>query len=238
MTTTPAIGRCDAERWRVRFLAAHSTAFTLVEIVIVLTVIGILAGIALPTIDSVVREREAREPVAELVRLARTVRQRAIRDQVPYQIAFDGQGFHAARFFNPYGEAEEFAQVLRDMEALEQRRKLIEASQDRIGALADFSLGENSGSPQSQTVSAGVDDEASSIYYETYEMPEGTNYELLFWGQTEWTPMQSGRFERWVFQPSGMCMPIKIRVSSEGAFFEVEFHPLTGDVKSERGWVE
>jgi len=238
MKTTLATGRCDGERLRVGFSMDRQAAFTLVEVVIVLTVVGILAGIAVPTINGVVREREAREPVAELVRLARTVRQRAIREQVPYQIAFDGQGFHAARFFNPYGEAEEFAQVLRDMEALEQRRKLIEASQDRIGALADFDEAENFDNFQSQPTSGGAVEDGSSIYYETYEMPEGTDYELLFWGQTEWMPMQSGRFERWVFQPSGMCKPIKIRVSSEGAFFEVEFHPLTGDVKSERGWVE
>jgi len=237
MTTISAIGKHNGGRFSARFLTARSTAFTLVEVVIVLTVVGILAGIAVPTINGVVREREAREPVAELVRLARTVRQRAIEDQVPYQIAFDGEGFHAARFFNPYGEAEEFAQVLRDMEELEQRRKLIEASQDRIGALADFAVEEDFGGLALPS-SGGMDDSASEIYYETYAMPEGAEYELLFWGQTEWVPMQSGRFERWVFQPSGMCKPIKIRVSSEGAFFEVEFHPLTGDVKSERGWVE
>ena len=237
MTPISAIGKRDDGRWRARFLTASSAAFTLVEVVIVLTVVGILAGIAVPTINGVVREREAREPVAELVRLARTVRQRAIEDQVPYQIAFDGDGFHAARFFNPYGEAEEFTQVLRDMEELEQRRKLVEASQARIGALADYETVENSDGSGAQSLDR-EDTEASSIYYETYTLPEGTEYELLFWGQTEWVPMQSGRFERWVFQPSGMCKPIKIRVSSEGAFFEVEFHPLTGDVKSERGWVE
>ena len=210
--------------------SAPVSAFTLVEIVIVLTVVGILTGIAVPTINGIVREREARQPVSELLRLARGVRQRAIEEQVPYQIAFDANGFHAARFFNPYGESEEFAQVLREMEELEGRRKIVEASQDRLGELGATL---NGAAPQT------VDDEKeSSIYYETYQLPEGVDYELLFWGQTEWTPMQSGRFERWVFQPSGMCMPMKIRVSSEGAFFEVEFHPLTADVKSERGWVE
>jgi len=35
-----------------------------------------------------------------------------------------------------------------------------------------------------------------------------------------------------------MCEPIRFRVEAEKSFFEVEFHPLTADVKSERSWVE
>jgi prepilin-type N-terminal cleavage/methylation domain-containing protein len=208
-----------------RHRGRRAAAFTLVEVVIVLTVVGVLAGISVPSINGVIREREARQPVSELLNLAREVRQRAIEDQVPYQIAFDGQGFHAARFFNPYGGSEEFAQVLRDMEELDGRRKLIEASRDRMG-----DLGMNAADADSQQ------DEA--IFYKTYELPQGVDYELLFWGQSEWISMQSGQFERWVFQSSGMCTPLKIRVRSENAFFEVEFHPLTAGVKSEQGWVQ
>lgn len=220
--------------------------FTIVEVVIVLTVIGLLAGIAIPTIDGVLREREARQPVSELLRLARSVRQRAIEEQVPYQIAFDGAGFHAARFYNPYGQGEEFVQVVQDMQEMERRRELVEASRERMGVMSEpgfFGPGEMSmpggaiiqGQPPLLDAQTGAQ---SSIYYEHYELPEGVDYELLFWGRSEWTPMQSGRFERWVFQPSGICLPLKIRVNAADAFFEVEFHPLTADVKAESGWVE
>lgn len=210
--------------------------FTLVEVVIVLTVVGILTGIAVPTITGVIKQREARQPVSELLRLARSVRQRAIDEEVPYQVAFDSTGFHAARFYSPYGESEEFAQVLQEMEELEQRRKMVEASRDRFGDLEQLA-GVGPGGANA-SAAAEASEETSNIFYETYELPDGVDYELLFWGQSEWVPMQPGRFERWVFQPSGMSQPLKIRVSMENAFFEVEFHPLTGDVKNERGWVE
>ena len=241
---TSAIGASSGRR--DERLHTENFGFTIVEVVIVLTIVGLLAGIAIPTIEGVLREREARQPVSELLRLARSVRQRAIEEQVPYQIAFDGTGFHAARFFNPYGEAEEFAEVVREMEEMERRREMIEASQDRIGVMSEpsfFGPGGDSTSTvmqgQAPSVSgSGLSNDQSSIYYENYELPDGVDYELLFWGRSEWTPMQSGRFERWVFQPSGICLPLKVRVSADSAFFEVEFHPLTADIKSENGWVE
>ncbi len=229
---------------RAGFRHGSHFGFTIVEVVIVLTVVGLLAGIAIPTVDGVLREREARQPVSELLRLARSVRQRAIEEQVPYQIAFDDTGFHAARFYNPYGEGEEFLQVVQAMQEMERRREMIEATQERMGVMSEPGfLGQGdtlSGSVlQGQPPLPGAESaEQSSIYYEHYELPQGVDYELLFWGRSEWTPMQSGRFERWVFQPSGICLPLKIRVSADDAFFEVEFHPLTADVKSESGWVE
>ena len=240
-SATGSSGRLAARR-RI----AGSFGITIVEIVIVLTIIGLIAGTAVPTIEGVLREREAREPVSELLRLARSVRQRAIEEQVPYQIAFDGSGFHAARFFNPYGEGEEFTEVVREMEEMERRREMIEASQDRIGVMSEPGFFGPGGDPTATFLPGqapggngnSLSDDQSTIYYENYELPDGVDYELLFWGRSEWTPMQSGRFERWVFQPSGICLPLKIRVNREGAFFEVEFHPLTADVKSENGWVE
>ena len=89
-------------------------AFTLVEIVIAITIVAILVGMAIPTMRGLEDEKVAREPVSELLRLARTVRARAMAEQQPYQIAFDHRGFHAARYFNPYGESEEFDELVRE----------------------------------------------------------------------------------------------------------------------------
>ena len=50
--------------------------------------------------------------------------------------------------------------------------------------------------------------------------------------------MTGGEFRRWIFQPSGMCEPLKVRMEADAAFFEIEFHPLTADIVRERSWVE
>ena len=52
----------------------QASGFTLVELVIAITVLAILGGLAVPAIDSVQRERLAREPVNQLYLLAREVR--------------------------------------------------------------------------------------------------------------------------------------------------------------------
>ncbi|MCB1229174.1 MAG: prepilin-type N-terminal cleavage/methylation domain-containing protein [Verrucomicrobiae bacterium] len=211
--------------------ARRSRAFTLVEIVIALTIIGILAGVTIPTVNTIEKERAARAPVSELARMVRTVRARAMAEQVPYQIAFDERGFHAARFFNPYGESEEFDQLVRDIEVIEQQQEIIDASRER-------GIDLNEGREPTAADRALATAREGLKYHESYELPDGVRYSLLFWGETDWIDMQSGLFRRWVFQPTGMCQPLKIRVESDNAFFEVDFHPLTGDVKSERSWVE
>lgn len=206
-------------------------AFTLVEIIIALTIIAILAGISIPTIQSIERERAARAPVSELARMARTARARAMAEQQPYQIAFDQRGFHTARFFNPYGKSEEFDELVREIALIEQRQEIIDASKER-------GIDPNEGREPTAQDRANEAVREGLRYHETYELPDGVRYSLLFWGETDWIDMQSGEFRRWVFQPSGMCQPLRIKVESDHSFFEVDFHPLTGDVKSEKSWVE
>ncbi len=217
--------------WRTSGARRGWRAFTLVEIVIALTILGILAGTAIPTMRTIEREREARAPVTELLRLTRTVRDRAMAEQVPYQIAFDQRGFHAARFYHPYGKSEEFDELVREIALIEERQEMIDASRAR-------GIDPNEGREPTAADRAMETAREGLKYHESYELPDGVTYSLLFWGETDWIDMESGLFKRWVFQPSGMCQPMKIRVESDNAFFEVDFHPLTGDVKSERSWVE
>lgn len=212
--------------------ALPPAGFTLVEMVVALTILGILAGITIPTVQNIEREREARAPVSELARLARNVRGRAMREQQPYQIAFDARGFHAARFYNPYGKSEEFDQLVQEIAVIEQQQEIIEASKAR-------GMDQNEGIVPTAQQRADEALREGLRYHESFELPDGVRYSLLFWGETDWIDMtSSGEFRRWVFQPSGMCQPLKIRVEAENSFFEVDFHPLTGDVKSEKSWVE
>jgi len=207
--------------------AVSSRGFTLVEIVISMTVAAVLVGISVPAITGLQRQQEAREPVTELVRMARTVRARAMVRQHPYQIAFDHQGFYAAEYFSPYGGKEEFDELVKELEVAERNREMVEASEKRLGKLG----GQQAASVSDESVEA-------DFFYENYELPTGVRYEIMMRGDHQWVSMSDGEFKRWVFQPSGMCDPFKIRIQSDKAFFEVSFHPLTGDIKEEKSYVE
>lgn len=218
---------------RPGFSRKHAGAFTLVELVIVLTIIALLVGIAVPSIRGLQDESIAREPVAALVSMAREVRSRAMAEGEPYQVVFDASGFKAARYFNPYGESAEFDQLIREVELELDRQEMVDASRERG---IDLSL--DGQPPTAEELKLEAVREGMQ-FYETYELPDGVGYELHYWGEIDWVDMMgSGEFRRWVFQPNGMCQPLEIRIQSDRAFFEVSFHPLTGDVKTERSWVE
>lgn len=208
--------------------AAHrDRGFTLVELVIAITVLGILTGIAIPAIDSAQRERQAREPVNALFLMAREVRLRAMTEKEPYQIVFDSKGFRASRFFQPYGGREEFENLRLELEQLDQRDAIMEASR-----LRGIQLQESVPDPEMERVEEGL------RYAAEYELDPSLRYSLKFWDETQWVDMTGGEFRRWIFQPSGMCEPLMVRMEADDAFFEIEFHPLTADIKRERSWVE
>lgn len=220
--------------WRARTTSgtgkvpASRRAFTLVELVIAISVLAILTGLAVPAIDSVQRERLAREPVNQLALLAREVRGRAMAEERPYQILFDGQGFRASRFLRPYAGPEEAETIRLDLEQMAEREEMIEASEARGIQTAP----EAPPNPEEEQVREGM------RYFEEYAFPPDVQVSVRFWNDIEWVPLASGEHKRWIFQPSGMCEPMRFRVEAEKSFFEVEFHPLTADVKSEKSWVE
>ena len=207
---------------------ASQSAFTLVEVVIAISVVAILTGLAVPAIDSVQRERLAREPVNKLILLAREVRGRAMTEQRPYQIMFDGEGFRASRFFNPYGGREEAQNLRQQIELMARQQEIAEASKKRGIAMT----AEEEVDPARAQVEEGLQ------YLEEYEINPELQVSLKFWNETEWVSMSGSEYRRWIFQPSGMCEPMRFKVEADKSFFEVEFHPLTADVKSEKSWVE
>lgn len=217
-TTTSGTGR----------VPAGDGAFTLVEIIVAISVVAILTGLALPAIESVQRERLAREPVNRLALLAREVRGRAMAEGRPYQIVVDASGFRASRFLRPYGGLEEASEMRLALAQMEEREALAEAARKR-GIETGPELPPD---PREELVREGL------RYFEDYTFPDGLRASLRFWNDTEWLPLEGNEFRRWIFQPSGMCEPLRFRAEADTSFFEVEFHPLTADIRSERSWVE
>ncbi len=210
------------------FRRSSQKALTLVELVIAISVLVILTGISIPAIDSAQREKIAREPIDALYQMAREVRVRAMQERRPYQIVFDGEGFRAARMFQPYGGSQEFDEKRLQLEQLEQRDAMVEASRARGISL----------SPQEETDFRREEVEAGLRYFQEYKLDSELTCDLRFWDETQWINLNGGEFRRWIFQPSGMCEPLRVRIQAERAYFEIEFHPLTADITSERSWVE
>lgn len=219
--------------WRARTTSgtgrplAHSAGFTLVEVIIAISIVAILTGLAVPAIDSVQRERLAREPVNRLILLAREIRGRAMAEGRPYQIVFDGAGFRASRFFHPYGGREEAQTLRKEIDLLEEQDEIAKASQNR--GIASEVVDPD---PLKEQIIEG------QRFLEEYVIDPTLQVSLKFWNETQWVTMTGGEYRRWIFQPSGMCEPMRFRVEADKSFFEIEFHPLTADVKSEKSWVE
>ncbi len=67
-----------------------------------------------------------------------------------------------------------------------------------------------------------------------YALPEGTTYSVQLWHEVEATPIEGETVKLWVFQPSGLCTPLTVKMERETALFEAGFGALTADIISER----
>lgn len=204
-----------------RRLHAVFPAFTLLEIVIAITIVAILTAATIPSFRGLKDEQIAREPLAALARMAKEARYHAMKEKRPYQIAFTANSLTATRYFSPYLQAaqlEEFIQKATvDSEALE-----IEEEKKREAGVS--------------TTEEGSTD-ASAAFHEwtdRYDLPEGITYSVKVWHEVETTPIEGETVKLWVFQPSGLCTPITVKMERESALFEAGFSALTADIITEK----
>ena len=198
----------------------RQNGFTLVEIVVVLTILALIVGASIPTIDGVVKQHKAGAPIEELAEMARSVRKRAMDMQRPYQIGLDSGGCYASPYFQPYEQAEEFENLQREIEARAIESEILADGAARYGD-------QDAPEPDPDTA-----------YLERYEWPEGMKVKVRFWGDPEWEDLGPGAFRRWVFQPSGLSKPLTIQLENDGVFLEAEFNPMTAEIQRERAYVD
>jgi len=209
----------NAERGRG---AGLRVGFTLVEVVVSLTILALILGAAVPSIRGIVREKQALGPVREFAEMARATRERALRTQRPYQIGLDAGGCYAAPFDPGYGGQASYDALRTEVEAKQLERQIEAASAARFGQ-----DGENG-------ASAETDDEEFLL---RFEWPDGYRVRVRRFGDAEWLALEGSRVRHWVIQPTGLCLPLLLRFEADGVFAEARFHPLTAEIESLRSSV-
>ena len=214
----------DTITFRHRSFLRHSSGFTLVEIVIALTIVAVLAAATVPMLKGFQDERLAHEPVTALVKLAREARMRAMTEKRPYQVAFHGGGFTASRYFNPYLQLAE----LQEFMATGENPPVEQPTFDKNDL--------DSGGSVTKTTELPLAPPAPKYdehWTEKYQMPQDMKYSLQFWYDTESTYLEGDLVRLWVFQPSGICQPLKIHIERDSVTFDVEFAAMTADIVKE-----
>lgn len=235
MTCEESTGACLAPRARRRHSASwvfsHSSfrrgGFTLVEIIIAMTILVIIAAAAVPTFQGLKNEQVAREPLQELSRLAKEARLRAMKEKRPYQIAFHAGGFTASRYLTPYLQLSELNEFLAEVE-----QKVLEPPAEEEETANLF----NPTRPtDDQTIYTKTADQGASFaeWTETYKLRANTRVSVQFWYDFQPAPVEGEIVKLWVFQPTGICQPLKVGIEHETASAVVEFDALTADIVKE-----
>ena len=147
--------------------------YTLLEIALVVTIIVLLVGAAVPLTSGFVREQRLRESVLDLLVMAKTARMDAMTSGQASEIVFEKKGFALRR--------------------------------------------------------TGGEGAAESV-----RLARGTTYQLRpFAADKAMRP--DG--QRWIFQPSGLCEPIAVRIMEDEAWIEVQFDPLTAGIEDESYYI-
>lgn len=206
--------------------ARSARAFTLVEIVIALTIVAVLAAASMPLLKGFQEERVAREPITGLLHLAREARMRAMQEKRPYQVAFHATGFTASRYFNPYLQLTELNEFLTAGE----NTTLVESNVAE-GEKTDIDNGGNT--KATELPLAPPPPKYDEHWSEKYELPKEVKYQIQHWYDAEPTLIEGEVVKLWVFQPSGVCQPLKVHIEGTTSTFDVEFAALTADIVKE-----
>lgn len=232
---------------------SRAEAFTLIEIVVALTIVAVIAAVAIPTLKGLGREERARGPVVALAALVQDVRQRAIKERRPYQIVFERGGIHGLADGFPTAKRDEFLKAL-DEARTPPPGQVIERVEivttpvataapvwpTPIGLTAPPAVESSTPPPPPPPPDSGPPrDEPSPPRWEppwsvTIPLADKSEIEVLFWGDAEWDRLEGDEIRRWVFQPSGVSSHGRVLMRTEAVEVEATFDALTGEVIRER----
>lgn len=218
--------------------AFRNGAFTLIEIIVAMTIIAVIAAVAVPTLKGLNDDAKTRAPLQALAEMVQDVRQRAMKERRPYEIIFERDGLHAIPGNRSFGERDEFLKHLEELRTPPVRTAFERQKSDKT----EVKKAAPAGGPGMKPLPAKTGEEtAPDSAGEPPEMPwtltipmeAKMQCELLMWGDGEWDLLEGDRLRRWVFQANGMISPARVRLTVGAMQLEAAFDPLTGEMTGE-----
>jgi prepilin-type N-terminal cleavage/methylation domain-containing protein len=200
-------GAIPMEHGRPRVCGRSASAFTLIEVVVVMALIALIIGISAMSLSSVNAERRIMEPGVKLKKYARDALRLALATQRSYSI----------EMHNTYFVLRETNVREEDMEDWEEKRR----QQARETKLDNLYGDEEPKGPVQRII-------------ERYNLPEGTQVQWKRWLDKHFVDIEPEQGAVWQFDASGICEPVGIRFLGDEGFIEMIFNPLTAKVQDER----
>jgi prepilin-type N-terminal cleavage/methylation domain-containing protein len=211
----------------------EGAAFTLIEIVVALTIAAVVAAIAIPMVKGLARAEAVRAPLKMLGEAVQEARQRAMREHRSYQIVFEHDGIHASPAMYPYEKREEFLKHLEEMRT-PPRVDVIERT---VVQRTEVKREEPINGRTHEKEDAEPQDEPPRFvppWTVSIPLPTESECEVLMWGDGEWDVIEGEKVRRWVIQPTGMVNPTRVLLRTHEAELEAGFDLLTGELTGER----
>ncbi|MGI8604864.1 MAG: prepilin-type N-terminal cleavage/methylation domain-containing protein [Verrucomicrobiales bacterium] len=215
-------------------------AFTLIEIVVALTIIAVIAAVAIPTMNGLNDEEEAAAPLRDLAEMVQEARQRATHERRTYQIVFERAGVHACEFSFPQVRRTEFLKQLAEARTPPKkedivREQILRTEVTREEFAAPLSPSTATARPLALNPATSLEVAGTMMpWTQTISLPPKAECAVLLWGDGEWDILEGEKIRRWVFQPLGIANPARVRLRLDGAERESSFDALTGELRSQR----
>ena len=218
--------------------ALRMGAFTLIEIIVAMTIIAVIAAVAVPTLKGLNDDEKMRAPLQALAEMVQDVRQRAVKEHRPYEIVFERDGLHAIPGNRSFSAREEFLKHLEELRTPPVITTIEREKPEQTEMGKNEPKGTRGMKERPTKIGEGSPPNAPP---EPAEMPwtltlpmDKMKCEVLMWGDGEWDPLEGDRMRRWVFQANGMASPAKVRLSVGATQLEAGFDTLTGEMTGER----
>ncbi len=176
-------GRETLHSQRIR---RRTAAFSLIEIVVALSLVMLLVGLSVGSVSTLSHTRALREPMAKVREFAKKARTLAILEQRPYRVEL-----------HPHGVA-------------------------IFSLVAGSSLASGAGAGAGAVPQGLVD---------KFEWDADVTLRVKRWRMADFA--EPGLPQAWIFERSGLCEPLTVRVDSEFGFVEMSFNALDAHVDDE-----